>query len=332
MKQKRRKVYKKYHKHYNSYRLKTKVINGSMYIYLLFILITLSLFDRSLAVSSMTNMNENSTPAIEKSINKINMLKYKIPIAGATQVIYNNDEGSSLYAGVTKELNDITNESIDETEKVPVYNFNKTGYVSTTINVRQKPNTDSNILDRLYFNNKIKYAILNDEWAVIEYEKGIYGYAYISLKYITDKKLNYVEKKAYGDTRKSYMDYRYITSRASKQYRLQQISSTASNGVRICNGRYMIAMPSAFTHKMGQYVDVVLNNGTVIPCIIGDAKSDRDTINNHSLGIDHGVAEFIVDTPALSRAVKQSGDVSDASKGWNSNVNYVRIYDKFVNV
>lgn len=39
----------------------------------------------------------------------------------------------------------------------------------------------------------------------------------------------------------------------------------------------MIATGSGVSHDIGRYIDIVLENGTVIPCVIGDAKDDAHT-------------------------------------------------------
>ena len=96
------------------------------------------------------------------------------------------------------------------------------------------------------------------------------------------------------------------------------------------NGRYCIALGSYYTHSVGQYVDLVLENGNIIPAIIGDCKRDIDTVNGCSMGVDGGVAEFVVDTDVLSSRVKQMGDVSYTSDAWMSNVVEIRIYNKNV--
>lgn len=85
--------------------------------------------------------------------------------------------------------------------------------------------------------------------------------------------------------------------------------------IRMCNGRYMIAIGRQFAYKesqrkagggysndgisnIGRYVDVYLENGVVIPCITGDVKADI-----HTAGYDGWATgnkdniEFIIDAP-----------------------------------
>lgn len=50
---------------------------------------------------------------------------------------------------------------------------------------------------------------------------------------------------------------------------------TSDRGIATLDGRYLVAMTTTFGN-VGDYVDVVLEDGTVIPCIIADAKSFND--------------------------------------------------------
>ena len=94
------------------------------------------------------------------------------------------------------------------------------------------------------------------------------------------------------------------------------------------DGRYCVALGSYYSHNVGQYVDLILANGTVIPCIVADCKANKDTNSSNRVGKDGSVAEFVVDTPRLSSQVKRMGDISYASKEWNSNVVKIKIYNK----
>ena len=74
---------------------------------------------------------------------------------------------------------------------------------------------------------------------------------------------------------KCYTRYTAITRKSSLQYKLQkEYAYTGDYGIRMVDGRFCIAVGTAVTKKMGQYIDVVLENGTVIPCIAADQKAD----------------------------------------------------------
>ena len=139
-------------------------------------------------------------------------------------------------------------------------------------------------------------------------------------------KQSYVTKASPGNTFKSYMDYRCIRNRSSRQYKLQKKAVTnKKNGLRMIDGRYCIALGSYYTRRIGAKVDLVMSSGKVIKCITADMKADKDTVNNHRQHPDGSVAEFVVDTRALSRKVRRMGDVSYISL-FKGSIKKIRIY------
>lgn len=65
-----------------------------------------------------------------------------------------------------------------------------------------------------------------------------------------------------------------------------------SNGIATLNGRYLVAVSPIFGLS-GDIIDVVLDDGTVIPCIIGDAKgSDATSQYGHMFGSSVDVIEW----------------------------------------
>lgn len=128
---------------------------------------------------------------------------------------------------------------------------------------------------------------------------------------------------------KSYMGYNSITR--GQQLKLQKISETDNKGFRKCDDRYEIALGTHFNAKIGQYVDIVLENGEIIPCILGDVKADQDTNEDNIMTTySHCVSEFIIDKSVMDNYVLQMGDVSYAFDEWQYNVTSVKIYDKQV--
>lgn len=126
---------------------------------------------------------------------------------------------------------------------------------------------------------------------------------------------------------KTYMPYQAITSRSTEQYRMQQAAYTGNYGIRQINGRYCIAVGSGYTTKIGTWLDLVLEDGTVIPCILADQKDDMHTDSTHRITFDGSLAEFVVDIPSLGSEVTHSGDVSKACPDWGGMISYVVIYD-----
>lgn len=127
---------------------------------------------------------------------------------------------------------------------------------------------------------------------------------------------------------KSYMDWRTITSRTSPHYKLQNsYAYTAEDGIRMVEGRYCIALGSYFTKTIGQYVDVVLENGTVIHCILGDQKSDAHTDAAHIAHPDGSIVEFIIDKKLIDPLPGRMGSMSYAYEEWRSPVVQIIVYD-----
>ncbi len=120
--------------------------------------------------------------------------------------------------------------------------------------------------------------------------------------------------------KKSYESYKVI--RRGKAGTLQQMASTDEDGFRTVDGRYMIAVGTYFGASRGQYLDLTLSNGTVIPCVVGDMKAASIFSANGCC------SEFIVDTGMIKNVVN-SGDVSDYRSEWDSPVNTITVYDEY---
>lgn len=129
---------------------------------------------------------------------------------------------------------------------------------------------------------------------------------------------------------KSYMSYRAICLNGSNELYLQRnYAITDENGLRTINNRYCVAMGTYFNLSIGQYFDLVLANGTVIPCIMSDTKSDKHTDSNNVYTVHSNCcSEFIVDTNYLSQNVKNRGNISYVFEEWNSPVVSVIAYEK----
>ena len=129
---------------------------------------------------------------------------------------------------------------------------------------------------------------------------------------------------------KSYMSYKAICLNGSNELYLQRnYAVTDENGLRTINNRYCVAMGTYFNLSIGQYFDLVLANGTVIPCIMSDTKSDKHTDSNNVYTVHSNCcSEFIVDTNYLSQNVKNRGNISYVFEEWNSPVVSVIAYEK----
>ena len=241
---------------------------------------------------------------------------------GISSVIEESLENNNI-SGKTKHIEEIVKEPpVVEEEKIQ-----QEGWTTENLNVREEPNTDSNVLDTLPFNTYIKYYEYNDEWAEISFDN---GQAYISRDYISDEECEFVMYDV-PKTRgfKSYMPYTAITNKKSKQYKLQQIASTGAYGIRVVDSRYLVAIGTAFNAEVGTYIDLILEDGFVIPCIVGDVKSPRHTDSSNMITMHNGcVSEFIIDSKALHKSIKKSGDVSSCNENWNGCVRAIVVYSK----
>ncbi len=123
---------------------------------------------------------------------------------------------------------------------------------------------------------------------------------------------------------------RTIFHKNTKQYELQKLAKTTKNGFRRVNKRFLVAVGTRFTDKVGQYITIVLKNGTEIPCVVGDIKADKDTDKSNTFSENGCCSEFIVDIRRLKENVKDKGDVSEIRKSWDSPVSIIIVHDQNV--
>lgn len=114
-------------------------------------------------------------------------------------------------------------------------------------------------------------------------------------------------------SQKTYMDYRTITSKSSKQYKLQQDAWTDEYGFRRYGDYYMVALGTFYTgDSCGKVFRITLDTGVSFTAITGDVKADihTDELNQHRNG---NVVEFIVNTDAIPDMCRKMGDMSYAN-------------------
>ena len=199
------------------------------------------------------------------------------------------------------------------------------GWTSDNADVQKNPTLEATTLTTLNFNTKVKYTKYDKDWVKIKYDGDV---AYMAKDYISNTEYEYIEYEVSNARNfKSYMGYKAITNRSSSQYRLQhEYATTGSYGIRQVNDRYCIAVGTRFKAEIGQYLDLVLKNGTIIPCILGDIKANRDTDTTNTFTVNGCCSEFIVDSSVLISAIKNSGNVSSATEEWDSPVEKIRVY------
>lgn len=136
----------------------------------------------------------------------------------------------------------------------------------------------------------------------------------------------------YNSEFKSYMHYEKIVTKTSEQYKLQQ--NAYNKGVfRMYNDCYMIAVGTGWGFVVSDYVDVKLDTGVILKCIIGDIKQDVHTDSSNRFKIQDGyfrngkqminVIEFIVCD--INETMAKYGDISKVDSIFEGNVvNIVR--------
>lgn len=201
-----------------------------------------------------------------------------------------------------------------------------TGWLTDTSNIRRQPSTDSEVVQVLPIGTEISYCAANDSWNYVKINDEI-DYVYSELVSSTEV-IHSTEYDTPYSERMSFMGYQAITSITSRQYKLQQIAYTGNYGIRQVNGRYCIAVGTAYTTQIGQYLDLVLDNGTVIPCILGDCKADEHTDSTNRITVHDGsLVEFIVDKSVLESNAKRMGNIHYACEEWKSRVVKIILYD-----
>lgn len=97
----------------------------------------------------------------------------------------------------------------------------------------------------------------------------------------------------------TYMPYTAVTCTSTPQYAFLYSDACYTDeltGIRMSEGRYCVAVGSFYAVEIGTKIDLVLANGNIIKCILGDCKSDEHTDETHRFhAIDGSVAEFVVD-------------------------------------
>ena len=139
---------------------------------------------------------------------------------------------------------------------------------------------------------------------------------------------------------KPWTSWRCYNIKASAQYRLQQIAKTDENGLRTVTDsegveRYCIALGTSWAggteHDIGRCVDVKMENGEVLHCVLADVKKVEHSQNYEGrYGGNGELLEFIVDQTTLNAAVKRSGNVGSLGGAFEGEGSAVIVYDAFI--
>lgn len=259
-------------------------------------------------------------------LNKIKALILAVVIYFSSASVINVDTEINTESGICQIVNEYQNIDNAESNYNPQYKF---GFCSDSVNLMKEPSDNSEILDTLNFNMIFCYTqcYLNPDWIQIKYYD---GFAYIKKEYVMDKECAFTtyEIPYYSGT-KSWMPYDCFGNNTN-QYKLQQLCYTDDYGIREVNNRYCVAFGTAYVgSSIGQYVDLILEDGQILPCIVGDVKApnDTDSLNRYTVATDC-YSEFIVNSDYLISRAKRTGDISDADDIFSERVVEIIVYEK----
>ena len=127
---------------------------------------------------------------------------------------------------------------------------------------------------------------------------------------------------------KSYMDADISTSRNTDQYKLKaKYIIDEQTGIWTVDERYCIAVGSYYTQSIGTYIDVVMENGNVLHCILGECKRNCDTDYTNRQNNNGSVVEFIVNTSSTPSMVRKMGNCSYACEEMKGEIKSIIVYD-----
>lgn len=141
---------------------------------------------------------------------------------------------------------------------------------------------------------------------------------------------------------KPYTRYTAYDLKSSQQYKLQKVAWTdPRTGIRIVtdpNGidRYCVALGTAWAggqpKHIGRCIDVYMENGAVLHCVLADVKRQEDTVNNANRygRINNDILEFIIDCSKVPKEVITTGNVSKAGPEFEGAVREMVVFDLWI--
>ncbi len=112
--------------------------------------------------------------------------------------------------------------------------------------------------------------------------------------------------------------------------RINRLAIPDSDGFMKLDDRYLVAIGQRFNTIPGQYFDLVLENGVVIPCMMGDAKANCDTDSTNTFTYHSSCcSEFIIDKYSIRSDINQRGNASLKYPEWDSPVVQIVVYDQY---
>ena len=141
-----------------------------------------------------------------------------------------------------------------------------------------------------------------------------------------------------GHPFKPFTGYWAYNLKGSAQHRLQKVAKTDERtGIRVVTDpygveRYCVALGTFWAgghpEHIGRCLDVVMVNGSVLPCVLADVKRQEDAKGNKYGRINNDVLEFIVDERHLPSGVY--GDMQNAGDEFKGDAERMIIYDYWI--
>jgi len=176
------------------------------------------------------------------------------------------------------------------------------GYLVWQVNRNLEPNVIEAIKP-VYIETIQETEQLHSSYNIIGSHREIEGSGYISVGLPEDADGSF----------KTYMDYKKITNKSSRQWHLQQLAYTDSEGFRKFNDNYLVAVGTYYADEVGKEFRVTLDSGIVFHAMVGDIKQDIHTdANNQYVTMNGNIMEFIVDVDKLDELTRKLGDVSNS--------------------
>lgn len=118
-------------------------------------------------------------------------------------------------------------------------------------------------------------------------------------------------------TFKSYMPWTALSPKYAQGQLCAKATKDPATAIMKYEGRYLVALGFAYADHVGQKFDVVMEDGSVIPVMIGDFKATEHTDANQSTTVHDGsIIEFIVSSNnEAAVAVKQTGNFNTIFPG-----------------
>lgn len=176
------------------------------------------------------------------------------------------------------------------------------GYLIWQVNRNLEPN-GIEVIKPVYIETTQETDQIPTEHNTIESHIEIEGSGYISMGLPEDADGSF----------KTYMDYETITNKSSRQWHLQQLAHTDSEGFRKFNDSYLVAVGTYYADRVGKEFRVTLDSGIVFHAMVGDIKQDIHTDSNNQYVTANGnIMEFIVDVDKLDKLTRKLGNVSNS--------------------